>query len=312
MILKNVKSVQTKTHLFDIEGSCGSLYVNDLLQFMNGEKYLVTEVKDGKFKAIPFYDAEQNMEEIVGDSVNVGVTALSTLKFNEYKNATGNIMYEGVKSNMLLLDEAGTMLHFKAPPIDNYNLIAPLLTFESEDDFYYLQILMRKKENPQLGSNSRVIKNYYIKSLEHLNSRYEEIKLLCRTHNARAMIRLNKRSFRKVAMRTMVNVANTLVNEEYKFIGKYYDRACGETHNEEANKKWILDFDNSPSALQIEKITKEIQQCKPEGDKVIEYIPSRAGGHIITKPFHLADFKLDHLLIGEDIHKDNPTNLYIP
>ena len=48
--------------------------------------------------------------------------------------------------------------------INNLKIIKSLLTFESKDDFYYLQILQRKKENPQLGSNRRVIKNYYINS----------------------------------------------------------------------------------------------------------------------------------------------------
>ena len=31
--------------------------------------------------------------------------------------------------------------------IDVLNRIKPLLVFESDDDFYYLQILQRKKEN---------------------------------------------------------------------------------------------------------------------------------------------------------------------
>ena len=52
--------------------------------------------------------------------------------------------------------------------IDCINHIKDLLVFESADDFYFLQILQRKKENPQLGSNSRVIKNYYITSTQYL------------------------------------------------------------------------------------------------------------------------------------------------
>jgi hypothetical protein len=32
--------------------------------------------------------------------------------------------------------------------IDNLELIKPLLSFEDENDFYYLQILKRKKDNP--------------------------------------------------------------------------------------------------------------------------------------------------------------------
>jgi len=60
--------------------------------------------------------------------------------------------------------------------IDNIDKIKDLLVFNSEDDFYYLQILQRKKENPQLGSNSRVIKNYYITSYDNLLNKYDEIK----------------------------------------------------------------------------------------------------------------------------------------
>lgn len=117
--------------------------------------------------------------------------------------------------------------------VDVIKQIKPILTFKSEDDFYYLQILQRKKENPQLGSNSRVIKNYYIKSPEYLETRYDEIKNLCNFFNARAMLRLNKRSFSKVAFKTIQNVANSMSNGEYEFISKSYDRACGQCHNDE-------------------------------------------------------------------------------
>lgn len=46
--------------------------------------------------------------------------------------------------------------------INNLELILPLLEFLSEDDFYHLQIIKRKKEHPELGSNSYVVKTYYI------------------------------------------------------------------------------------------------------------------------------------------------------
>ena len=57
--------------------------------------------------------------------------------------------------------------------VDNLEALLPFLKFDDKDDFYYLQILQRKKENPQLGSNSRVIKNYYIKSTDKLIARYD-------------------------------------------------------------------------------------------------------------------------------------------
>lgn len=193
--------------------------------------------------------------------------------------------------------------------VDNLRLILPFLKFESEDDFYYLQILQRKKENPQIGSNSRVIKNYYINSEEYLINHYDEIKKLCEVFNARASIRLNKRSYEKVAFKVMVNIANTMSNREYEFIKASYDRACGLGHNDK-EKKWILDFDFIlKSQKDIQSYIHYINKQQPEGNKVLATIPSKNGFHLITKPFDLREFERD---FNVEIHKDNPTNLYIP
>ncbi len=197
--------------------------------------------------------------------------------------------------------------------IDNIEIIKPLLEFKSDDDFYYLQILQRKKENPQLGSNSRVIKNYYIKSIEHLELRYQEIKDLCYMFNARASIRLNKRSFEKVAFKTLQNIANSMSNKEYSFINKSYDRACGLGHNDK-NKTWIIDIDKDELPY-IDLIIESFQSVEPIGDKLITKIPSKTGLHLITKPFNVLEFNnnlKNHVDICLDIQKDNPTNLYIP
>ena len=128
--------------------------------------------------------------------------------------------------------------------------ILSLLNFETSDDFYYLQILQRKKENPQLGSNSRVIKNYYINSQDYLLKHYDEIKKLCEVFNARASIRLNKRSYEKVGFKAMTNLANTMMNKEYSFLKASYDRACGLGHND-FEKKWILDIDKQMDSFKL-------------------------------------------------------------
>lgn len=202
--------------------------------------------------------------------------------------------------------------------IDNLYKVLPLLTFELEDDFYYLQILQRKKENAQLGSNSRVIKNYYITSQQHLSDRYDEIKQLCQTFNARAMIRLNKRSFEKVGFKCMTNLANTMMNKDFKSLRQSYDRACGLGHNDK-NKTWIVDIDEN-EVIWLEQILNAIHPCEPTGNKIVVQIPSKSGIHLITKPFNTEQFKinfkkeLEAYKMGEiflEIHKDNPTNLYI-
>lgn len=204
-------------------------------------------------------------------------------------------------------------------PIDCFELIKDLLVFNNDDDFYFLQVLQRKKENPELGSNSRVIKNYYIKSLQHLIDRYDEIKALCHLFNARASLRLNKRSFEKVGFKSLENIANTMQNREYKHLMNSYDRACGLLNNEPI-KKWIVDIDKD-EIIWLEQIINAIQPCEPAGNKIIIQLPTKTGIHLITTPFNVAQFKenLANELrqygadeISVDIHKDNPINLYIP
>lgn len=195
--------------------------------------------------------------------------------------------------------------------VNNLELIKPLLKFESDDDFYYLQILQRKKENPELGNNSRVIKNYYIRSIEYLDKHWDEIIKLCEVFNARASLRLNKRSFEKVAFKTMVNISNNMMNKDYFNIKSSYDRAIGQNHNDN-NKTWILDFDyNFNTKREFEILEDQLANIQPIGYKVLAIIPSKSGFHCITKPFNIKHFK-EELNYEIDIHKDNPTNLYIP
>jgi len=191
---------------------------------------------------------------------------------------------------------------------NNFDIILPLLKFESEDHFYYLQILQRKKENEKLGSNSRVIRNYYIKSEKYLLDRKSEIIDLCNTFNARAMLRLNRRSFEKVAYKAIQNIANSMANREFSFCGKSYDRAVGNGHIENESL-WILDIDEVSRKTNDMMLFIE-RECEPFGVKYICTIPSKNGFHLITTPFNLKEFKTIYTDI--EVHKDNPTNLYIP
>ena len=203
--------------------------------------------------------------------------------------------------------------------IDCIELIKDLLVFETNDDFYFLQILQRKKENPNLGSNSKVIKNYYITSTEHLIEKYDEIKSLCNMFNARASLRLNKRSFEKVAFKSLENFANVMQTKEYKHIMNCYDKACGLLNNEK-QKKWIVDIDRN-ELVWLEQIINSVQESEPNGNKIIIQLPTKSGIHLITKPFNVIQFKenlkneLSKYSMNEitiDIHKDNPINLFIP
>ena len=83
--------------------------------------------------------------------------------------------------------------------IDNFDLLAEKLFAEplSDDEFYFLQILLRGKDGHNVsGSNkNRLIHYYTITSKNRLLGIKDEVVALCRADNARAYINPTKRHF---------------------------------------------------------------------------------------------------------------------
>lgn len=94
--------------------------------------------------------------------------------------------------------------------VDNFELIRTLLKFKSKDDFYFIQILHRSKDNPEIGDNNRLVKSYYIRSLGHFDSKKNEIKQVCKLYKARAYIHLTKRSYKDVFLVCLQNLVERI------------------------------------------------------------------------------------------------------
>jgi hypothetical protein len=201
--------------------------------------------------------------------------------------------------------------------INNLELIKPLLTFPHKDSFYFVQIIQRKKDHQgeRVGgsnNNSRLIKPYYITSIDKLNIHWEEMVKIAELFNARISINLNPRSFEKTAFAVLQKIANQMQNKDFYNVRKSYESVCG-IYQDEIDKRWIIDIDT-----QDEKFVKELEHfINLQHKKILnrEYeilaiIPSKAGYHIITNPFNLQSFSAEYPQI--EVHKNNPTNLYIP
>lgn len=201
--------------------------------------------------------------------------------------------------------------------VNNFEQIEKLLVFPNKDSFYFVQILQRKKDHvgERLGgsnNNSRLIKAYYIRSLEHLRVHKEEMMTLATVFNARVSINLNPRNFRKAAFHLLQKVAGQMVNEDWHSVPKAFDSVCGDYHSE-MDKRWLIDIDENQMNryTQIQLDVMEIQKEITNKEYVIlAGIPSKSGCHLITNPFNLEKFSKLHPDI--EIHKNNPTNLFIP
>lgn len=192
--------------------------------------------------------------------------------------------------------------------IDNFELIKPLLTFEKSGDFYFVQILQRKKDivNKSLFQKERVIKEYFIENSDYLLIKKKEMITLANLFNARVTIWLNKRNYESLAFKLLSELSNRVSQKAYKFknlISSVIQK------NPIKNEKFLIDIDNE-KIKKLEEIKLFLLDINPPGEKVIIEIPSKEGVHLITKPFDVNKFKTEYSDI--DIHKDNPTNLYIP
>ncbi len=192
--------------------------------------------------------------------------------------------------------------------IDNFETIKCLLEFANEDDFYFVQILQRKKEHPELGSNSRVIKTYYIRNLDHFEGVKDEIMKLCIMFNARAYLHPTKRSFEKTTYQTLKMITDYIIQPDFPHAHRCWDSACGKYSS--GKKRWIIDIDDDTASAGCEEITDFINSVEPLDDKnkVLLKVPTKNGYHLITKPFNLMTFNKKFPEI--DVHKNNPTLLF--
>lgn len=199
--------------------------------------------------------------------------------------------------------------------VDNFEKIIELIKGRASiDEFFFLQIFKRRKDNPGMEKDMILIDNFFIKNEEDLVKKQERIKEICIQNNARAYFRLNRRSYKKVALQTLRIIADSISTENYH-IENCYLSSCGQYHSD-PRKTWILDIDRKEGESEaifnssIDDIIKRIFDLEPVGEKMVSILPTKNGVHIICLPFNLE--KLESAYNYISIHRDNPTILYIP
>ena len=210
--------------------------------------------------------------------------------------------------------------------VDNFEQIRNLLKFEEDGDCYYVQLLRRQSDDPHTDGkadpryhgnmHSRSVKDYLIPSLEYFDKVKEDIIAMCKMFNVRAYIRLNKRTFKSIALEMMMHIAQQCKSGE-TFNSPYHlvASAAGETCAAGKDKTWVVDLDEEYLPHQ-EEILKMMFECEPYIRNIAELakvflnsshagsepslflaykqikdatpiVPTKHGRHVIAKPFNV-------------------------
>lgn len=200
--------------------------------------------------------------------------------------------------------------------VDNFELLANYLFDQrkplDEDEFYFLQILVRGKDGNHVSGNNknRLVKYYVIRSKEQLLDLKDEIIGICHVVNGRAYIHPTRRSLKEVANRALEDTAHTFVSQNWIGLRGVYSTAAGQSYVS-GDKQFIVDLDDFTydQAKEVFDFVNTLRGRKDEQGNISQIIlPTKHGYHLITNAFDVGEFTKKYP--GIDIHKNNPTLLY--
>lgn len=102
--------------------------------------------------------------------------------------------------------------------INNYDKVKSLLVFEKGVTYYFIQVIQRRKDNPELPKSEIQRGFWFITSPEDFELHWERIRKTCEDFNARAYISLIPRSLEKLGKKCLLEYSKRIANNEYSRI----------------------------------------------------------------------------------------------
>ncbi len=214
--------------------------------------------------------------------------------------------------------------------VDNFDLIKnKLLEFKKPGDFYVVHVIQRMKDkkvagsvNPgdSTGDNQRLLKTWYIDSLDYWDTKVPLIKEIAEANNARAYILptvRNRLTVNRVLLKKMVDMIDD-TNCRYDHLIR--TAVCG-CHTS-TKPFWIADLDKEMASSDkhktdddklvwldvwaddiISDLSRYVSETSRKPDEIFK-VPTVNGIHIVTPPFDRTKWPLN-----PDILKKDPMTL---
>ena len=165
-----------------------------------------------------------------------------------------------------------------------------------------------------MKSDSIVIDNFYIFSVDQLTKVMPHIITKCEENKARAYIKMNCLDAQSVMLEMISVLSHNIREEKWKEFRSALNSACGKCGKQNGTEKlYLVDLDNvKVGSDEYYDIIRCINDLEPLGNdsKVKIIVPTKNGCHLLTTGFNIQKFKVKYNNI--DIHDDGITLLYFP
>jgi len=201
----------------------------------------------------------------------------------------------------------------------NFDIIRDKLIFLNERSFYFIQILKRNKENPDMKGYSELISYFYIFNKEQYDKAIPKIIELCEKHRARAYIKLNVLDARSVMCKQGELLFQDMRKDGWNYIKKnvrrimrialnirfgwwqnvvqsyLFNSACGQCGKQDgADRLYLIDLDDvEHESDEMYEVAEFINTLEPKDvtDKLRVSLPTRNGCHLIVTGFNKDAFR---------------------
>lgn len=193
--------------------------------------------------------------------------------------------------------------------IDNFKKIRGLLRFDKPNDYYLIEVMKRRKDNPRLPVESKFIKELLVYSLKDFDDGRDEILCACEVLRARAYIWLNARNAEVTGFHCLKRLSSLLMEKNYTNIYGLFRKVSEEVHFDK-HPKYLIDLDFNSDLTLVESTVRANWSDQLNDQQLFELIRTPHGFHAVTYPFDTKKFRdvFPHLMV----YTDRPTILYAP
>lgn len=180
--------------------------------------------------------------------------------------------------------------------VDNSKDIVNLLNFKvspkgKPEIYYFVQVIQRRKENPDLPLQEIQRYAWWVTDLEVLKKSWDRLKHMCEYYKARAYISITPRSLEKFGKQCMFEYSKRVANNDYTNIHNIPKKVA--LSNETIQSKgivdkprWIIDVDTKDIHSLV-----DIRDFISNYTKVLCILDTPNGYHIVIESFNFGLLK---------------------